>query len=891
MASGKWAHGAKTEPPAAKDPPEDPPKSQADLERVTAEFITSLMTDDKPNLSESKKAAVLKGVSQALEGAPNLAERYARYKSMSPSKAGAPSTSKDGAPSPSKAGAPSTKIEHFQLEKDGTLTPKDGLPPLAVAQMKQDAFLRGEVPQHLQKEDFRSKEEKKEDAWVESVEASLRETTNSKHAPSPSPSSSKDSAHSEFAAALRELAKQHEAGAMHPLLLGEPPPVDNKEPPPFYPGAPGGASANTVCAPPRAPPNEWLREAGNAAFKAKDFHGAISCYTKALGVLPPDASEEAAGLLVNRAIVHSSLADKTRGNTTIPDGHLLCYVASRRDALAALRLVPHHAKALFRLSAAERALNRPVASLAALSSAAQHCTKPADFNLFHKQATQLGAWRLPPPLASLWEKPENEHRVTVLKPDTKKGHLRVTRDQFMPHVQRGDPVVISGFADVSKWSWNKLIRNAQFEEAYGQGREGEVLVSASGCVPDYCGGRGKAGSSHGGGKHSSIEGMKEAKLCLSELFERVRDGAAFTSPDKMMVEEEAQHHKDHIAPDDDVIRRFNEDKGGDGVSTSAPKSKHPPILCNSERVYSYGKRWMLNDTHMNELVHSAWPCFLMEGDLTTDTSLTADVGPEAPKPIASTKEEEEKIAARVASGVFAKNKNTTQIGKSAVTWVGSSGTLTPLHYDLSDGILAQVIGSKRVWLIPPEEMDNCYLRSTKRPGMDNWERQSQASLHQDDFSKQWPNLTKTKRFVADLEPGDCLYIPSMWLHEVHAREASFSLGWRIAMRDVETGKALERNAGQKLERLANQVKTGQIGLLDSFTQALDDPNMLALLADQIKQAGGVDAAKELMSEGGLEAVLKANGAPGERSLADVMGASGLGSSAGPSSDSAGSSGA
>ena len=59
--------------------------------------------------------------------------------------------------------------------------------------------------------------------------------------------------------------------------------------------------------------------------------------------------------------------------------------------------------------------------------------------------------------------------------------------------------------------------------------------------------------------------------------------------------------------------------------------------------------------------------------------------------------------------------------------------------------------------------------------MDNWERQSQASLHQDDFSKQWPNLTKTKRYVADLEPGDCLYIPSMWLHEVHAREASFSL--------------------------------------------------------------------------------------------------------------------
>ena len=47
-------------------------------------------------------------------------------------------------------------------------------------------------------------------------------------------------------------------------------------------------------------------------------------------------------------------------------------------------------------------------------------------------------------------------------------------------------------------------------------------------------------------------------------------------------------------------------------------------------------------------------------------------------------------------------------------------------------------------------------------------------------------ISGAKRIVADLAPGDCLYIPSNWLHEVHSRTASFSLGWRVAMR-VEGG--------------------------------------------------------------------------------------------------------
>jgi hypothetical protein len=88
--------------------------------------------------------------------------------------------------------------------------------------------------------------------------------------------------------------------------------------------------------------------------------------------------------------------------------------------------------------------------------------------------------------------------------------------------------------------------------------------------------------------------------------------------------------------------------------------------------------------------------------------------------------------------------------------------------------------------------------------------------------------------VAELAPGDCLYIPSLWLHEVHSLTPSFSLGWRVAMRDDATGRRTERNVGQKLERLSTSVKGGKLSLESSLTEALTDP---ALAETVIKSMG------------------------------------------------------
>ena len=220
------------------------------------------------------------------------------------------------------------------------------------------------------------------------------------------------------------------------------------------------------------------------------------------------------------------------------------------------------------------------------------------------------------------------------------------------------------------------------------------------------------------------------------------------------------------------------------------------------------------DDAVRQRARDSWPGFLDETDLVADDSGHGGVGgterPAATKPTAGEL-------------------------TSTVCWVGSAGCLTPLHYDCSDGLLAQVLGEKRVWLFPPDDMDRCYLRSKARPGIDNWARQSQASLHGTP-SDDWPKLKTARRLLADLRPGDCLYIPSDWLHEVHSRTASFSLGWRIAM--VKGGARTERTTSQKLERMANAVKSGSMSIADSLSEALSDPSMVTMMNQMMGSSGG-----------------------------------------------------
>ncbi len=100
-------------------------------------------------------------------------------------------------------------------------------------------------------------------------------------------------------------------------------------------------------------------------------------------------------------------------------------------------------------------------------------------------------------------------------------------------------------------------------------------------------------------------------------------------------------------------------------------------------------------------------------------------------------------------------------------WFGPAGTITPFHHDLTNNLMAQVLGRKRILLVPSWDMPlmrNFYdvyceidgRATTPAPG---------ASLRQ-------PQILE-----CDLDPGEILFLPIGCLHFVEAIEISVTMSF------------------------------------------------------------------------------------------------------------------
>lgn len=101
-------------------------------------------------------------------------------------------------------------------------------------------------------------------------------------------------------------------------------------------------------------------------------------------------------------------------------------------------------------------------------------------------------------------------------------------------------------------------------------------------------------------------------------------------------------------------------------------------------------------------------------------------------------------------------------------WIGSP-TRIAAHNDFPDNLACCVAGRRRFTLFPPDQFRNLYLGP-----IDNTPAGRAVSMV--DFAK--PDLAAYPRFadalaaaqVVELEPGDALFIPSLWWHHVEALE-------------------------------------------------------------------------------------------------------------------------
>jgi hypothetical protein len=101
-------------------------------------------------------------------------------------------------------------------------------------------------------------------------------------------------------------------------------------------------------------------------------------------------------------------------------------------------------------------------------------------------------------------------------------------------------------------------------------------------------------------------------------------------------------------------------------------------------------------------------------------------------------------------------------------WIGAAGSFTPLHHDLTNNLIVQVVGRKRFRLAPPSE--------TAKLGN---ERGVYSDVRDLDDPKldlaRFPRLKDIRLYDVVLEPGEILFVPVGWWHQVRALDFSVTL--------------------------------------------------------------------------------------------------------------------
>lgn len=110
--------------------------------------------------------------------------------------------------------------------------------------------------------------------------------------------------------------------------------------------------------------------------------------------------------------------------------------------------------------------------------------------------------------------------------------------------------------------------------------------------------------------------------------------------------------------------------------------------------------------------------------------------------------------------------------QNAKLWIGATGFVSSLHRDLADNLHAQVSGRKRFTLVAPRQ-SACVYPNSLFDGVPNGCR---VDVEHPDYAR-FPRLREAEMFVAELGPGDVIYIPRGWWHHVRTLELSISVNF------------------------------------------------------------------------------------------------------------------
>ena len=100
-------------------------------------------------------------------------------------------------------------------------------------------------------------------------------------------------------------------------------------------------------------------------------------------------------------------------------------------------------------------------------------------------------------------------------------------------------------------------------------------------------------------------------------------------------------------------------------------------------------------------------------------------------------------------------------------WIGPAGTFTPLHHDLTNNLLLQIVGRKELLLVSPGETPKLYNDHHVYSGV--------RDLDGAEVTARFPDLAGVRVHRLMLNPGDALFIPIGWWHQVRALDFSVTI--------------------------------------------------------------------------------------------------------------------
>ncbi|QBE63825.1 cupin-like domain-containing protein [Pseudoduganella lutea] len=174
-----------------------------------------------------------------------------------------------------------------------------------------------------------------------------------------------------------------------------------------------------------------------------------------------------------------------------------------------------------------------------------------------------------------------------------------------------------------------------------------------------------------------------------------------------------------------------------------------------------------------------------------------------------------------------RSENDVDLGKDrdplASIWIGNR-TRIAAHYDAPDNLACVTAGRRRFTLFPPDQLPNLYV------GPLDFTPAGQAislvDLHAPDFER-FPRFAEALEHaqVAEMEPGDALFIPSMWWHHVEALEAFNVLvnyWWRQSPHYMDTPTNALMYAIMTIRDLPPEQRKAWEGLFRHYVFEQDD---------------------------------------------------------------------